>query len=302
MAHKYLPEVVVIFIFTIHRRQLLQAGAALLFALVLLIPPLTAAQPVFSAASAENVKLPVIMYHSLLTDPNRAGEYVISPAVLEQDLQALRQRGYTCVLMRDVINYVFHGASLPEKPVVITLDDGYLNNLLYLPDILERNDACAVISVVGEYIDIFSRQADPNPTYAHLTWTDIGQLSQNPRIEIANHSYNLHHQEPRKGAQQNPGESDAHYRQLLTEDALALNQALLQHSGVIPLVYTYPYGQITPGADEILRDAGFAATLSCHQRVTTVVQGQPSTLYSIGRFNRPAGISTDAFIQKVTGE
>jgi len=240
------------------------------------------------------------MYHSLLADPARAGEYVVSPAVLEQDLQTLRQRGYTCVLMRDVIDYVLRGTPLPEKPVVITLDDGYLNNLLYLPEILERNDACAVISVVGEYIDIFSRQADPNPSYAHMTWTDIGQLSRNGRIEIANHSYNLHHQQPRKGAQQNPGESDAHYRQLLTEDALALNRALLQHGGTAPQVYTYPYGQITPGADDILRDAGFAATLSCYERVSTVVQGQPSSLYSIGRFNRPAGVSTDAFIQKVT--
>ena len=83
-------------------------------------------QPVFGE---DSVRVPILMYHSILRDSARqGGKYVISPAVLAADLDALQEKGYTAVTVSDLLAYVQDGADLPEKPVMITFDDGYYNN------------------------------------------------------------------------------------------------------------------------------------------------------------------------------
>ena len=49
-----------------------------------------------SAVEGE-IKLPVIMYHSMLKEQKRQGKYVISPNTFESDLQYLHSRGYKTI-------------------------------------------------------------------------------------------------------------------------------------------------------------------------------------------------------------
>ena len=91
------------------------------------------------------------MYHSILKDASRTGKYVITPSRVEEDLIYLQENGYETVVVADLIAYVTDGTPLPEKPVMITLDDGYLNNLTYMLPLLEQYDMRAVISVIGLY-------------------------------------------------------------------------------------------------------------------------------------------------------
>lgn len=255
--------------------------------------------PALSAVEPAQTALPVIMYHGLLKDPQMAGQYVLSPADFEADILYLQQCGYQTVSMRQVIDYVLYDGALPEKPVLLTLDDGCLNNLTYLPDILERTDACALVSVVGQYAQLFTDHPDPAPSYAYMSWEEIAALAATGRVEIGNHSWGFHAQTPRRGSTRLAGESDARYRSVLTEDAQRLQDALSQNCGLKPLVYTYPYGQISDGADEILRDMGFCATLSCYERTTVLYPGQPDCLYSIGRYNRPSGMTSSEYFAKI---
>ena len=55
------------------------------------------------SGAGEQVKLPVLMYHSVLR--SRKGVYVVSPAQLEADLAALCRAGYTPVRAEAVIAY-----------------------------------------------------------------------------------------------------------------------------------------------------------------------------------------------------
>lgn len=288
--------------FVVRRRSLRRFCSLALLLPVLLILPLLAPPPHGSpalAAAAPGTPLPVIMYHSLLMDPARAGKYVLSPQTLEADIVHLQQHGYQPVTLRQAVRYVQSGGSLPEKPVLLTLDDGYLNNLLYLPDILERTGAPVLVSVVGEYTQRFTDTPDPNPSYGHLTWSDISALVACGRVEIGNHSWAFHAQSPRRGSMRLDGESAEQYRAALSADALRVQTALAEHCGVTPAVYTYPFGQISDGADAILQDLGFSATLSCYEQVTTLVPGRPETLLSIGRYNRPSGLSSRDFFARI---
>ena len=101
-------------------------------------------QPVFGE---DSVRVPILMYHSILKDSARQGKYVISPAVLAADLDALQAKGYTAITVSDLLAYVQDGADLPEKPVMITFDDGYYNNYIYAYPLLKQRGMKAVVSI-----------------------------------------------------------------------------------------------------------------------------------------------------------
>ncbi len=209
----------------------------------------------------EDVSLPIIMYHSILKDPLRTGDYVIPPDRLEADLAYLKEQGYTTIFISDLIAFVDQGVSLPEKPVMLTFDDGYYNNLVYLLPLLEKYKMKAVISVIGGLTDKFTDTPDPNPYYAHLTWDDIAVLEESGLVEVQNHSYALHTDAQRKGAAKMENETAAQYRQLFSEDVSALQYKLYQKLGIYPLAFTYPFGEISPESVEVLKELGFRAAL-----------------------------------------
>ena len=249
------------------------------------------------AASAEVKAVPILMYHSILQDESRAGDYVLSPEVFRQDMEYLKARGYTSVFVSELTEYVNGNADLPEKPVVITLDDGYLNNLTYVLPILEELDMKAVISVIGAYSEEFAQNGDRNVMYAHVTWEDIKALCESGHVEIGNHTYDMHKLEPRKGCAKNVDETLAEYRTSLTEDVSQLQTALAEKSGITPTVFTYPYGLFSDETLPIIKELGFSAALNCTEKINYLTR-DPEQLYHLGRFNRPAGISTEEFMKK----
>ena len=87
----------------------------------------------------DGIKLPIIMYHSIVKNEDRSGEYVITPIELEKDLLYLKQNGYTTVFVNDVIRYVKRGGELPEKPIILSFDDGTYNYREYLLPLLEKD-------------------------------------------------------------------------------------------------------------------------------------------------------------------
>ena len=86
--------------------------------------------------------MPVIMYHTILN--SRDGVYIVSEAQLENDLKELIARGYEFVFPSEVAEFVSGEGSLPEKPVMLTFDDGHYNNLYYGLPILEKYGAKAI--------------------------------------------------------------------------------------------------------------------------------------------------------------
>lgn len=244
------------------------------------------------------VRLPIIMYHSILKDPAAQCDYVISPDLLESDFKYLKDNGYTTISMTQLFNYVYANKSLPDKPVLLTFDDGYLNNMTYALPLLEKYDMQAVIAVVGEYTDRYTETRDPNPSYAHFSWDDIADLAETGRVEFANHSYSMHKLGPRRGTMIQSNEDSAAYQKALSENLKCLQDEFYQNCGFCPNVFVYPYGIVCDEAQTVIRDLGFLASLSCMERVN-VISHNPECLYNMGRFNRPSGTSTEKFMAKI---
>ncbi len=253
---------------------------------------------VMHADAQTGVPLPILMYHSVLKDPQRSGSYIITPAQFEKDMLYLNEHGYTAVLPSDLLRYAKGDGELPEKPVMITFDDGYYNNLVYVLPILKRLQLKAVVSIVGSYADEATARMDANPTYAHLTWEDVSTIAASGYVEIASHSFALHStKNGRNGVKRKPGESETAYEAILTEDIEQQRCALYEHCGIATTVFTYPFGQWDKDSEALLRKMGFSMTLTCRERMN-YIERNPASLFRLGRYNRPSGVSTETFMQK----
>lgn len=253
-----------------------------------------------SSDSEEKILLPVIMYHSIVDDSSRISDYSVTPEIVENDLKYLKEHGYNTVFTEDVINYV-NGGSLPENPIIITADDGFYNNEAYLLPLLEKYDMKAVISIVGYYTEV-TAAADPHvPEYSYLTWDDISELKKSGRIEIANHTYNMHFQKGRKGCSRLSGETYDEYADALFED-VGLCQTLLSiNCGIAPAVFTYPFGCISKESIPVLRSMGFSAAFSCYERPNYITR-DPDCLFTLDRYNRSGHLSTEQFMEKALSQ
>lgn len=239
----------------------------------------------------------IIMYHSIL--PDRFGEYVISPEQFESDIKYLSDNGYNFITMTELINFVNKKrAKLPDKPVMITFDDGYYNNYLYAYPIAKKYNACFVISILGYYTDANKEGEKMSKYYSHLTWEQINEMNKSGLVEIQNHSYNLHkNSKARLGSAKSSNETAEEYKKFLTEDVMTLQKLLKKKTGIEPNTFTYPFGRISPESVEILKDLDFEAMLTCGSGINYVGKGDKELLYSLKRFNRPYGKSSASYFK-----
>ena len=278
--------------------KVIHLSKILLF-LTLLVTLLTVGISIVIATSEDYIDVPIIMYHSILKDPSRSNKYTVTPAVLEEDLKYIKDKGYTTVTIADLISYVYDDSPLPEKPIVLTFDDGHYNNYGYLFPLLEKYDMKAVISIVGSYTDKFTETDEANLNYSYLRWKDIKELMDTGRIEFQNHTYNLHSNTGKRiGAKKIKGETDEHYKSILKDDILKLQQEFEENTNYTPKCFTYPFGGISNASLDIIKELGFKASLSCEQGINKLTKN-PNSLYLLKRYNRPSYISTYNFFQKI---
>ncbi len=237
-------------------------------------------------APAQSVELPIIMYHHISTNPERCGDYVISPETFEGDLQYLSQLGYTSISLAELIDYVDGRGTLPEKAVMISFDDGQRSFVEYALPLLEKYDMCAVAAIVGKYADDYTASGDTDPRYAYMAWPELAALSRDPHVELQAHTYDMHSLDPRRGCAMMNGEADADYEQIFAADMALLNSRFLEHIGSAPTAFAYPYGIRNPLAKEQLLASGCRALFTCDERVNYITRSAEA-LYELGRYNRP---------------
>ncbi len=254
----------------------------------------------FAAADNDGILLPVLMYHSVLKSKN--GTYIVSPAQFEEDLRKMTEAGYTTVFPSEIIAYSEGNGTLPEKPVLITFDDGHYNNMFYALPILQKYSAKAVINVIGAFSEYSTTSGDDsNPNYSHLTWSQIGELAQSGCFEIGNHTYNMHKYKPRFGVMPIDGESKEEHENNLTNDIMRLQTKIEESTGYAPTVFAYPFGKYNSEIKSELKEMGFKMLLTCNEGVNVIRRNDADALLRLKRINRSGKYSTDTVLSKMHG-
>ena len=132
--------------------------------------------------------LRVLMYHKV--NDVDGNPVTVPPGLFDEQMAQLAELGYAAVSLDDVLAYYLGGVPLPPGAVLITFDDGYLDNLENALPILERHGYPAVLFVPIGYLD--ERRPLPHDEHlaAHgvvnrtLDWAQLAELeSSGVRVE-----------------------------------------------------------------------------------------------------------------------
>lgn len=252
-------------------------------------------------AGNDGIELPILMYHGILKDTKLQGDYVIAPYQFEEDLKMLKEKGYHTVTVNNLIDYVYSGKPLPEKPVMLTFDDGYYNNYIYAYPLLKKYECSAVISPIAYYSEYYSSlDQKPSASYFHCTWRQLEEMQESGLVEIQNHSYNMHSQSGRQGIQRKKGEGSDEYKLAVKEDILKSQEMLHEKLGIYPQAFVYPFGEYNSISEELLKELSFKCTVTCEERINIITKN-PKSLYKLGRFLRKSKLSEEEIYTKITG-
>lgn len=249
-------------------------------------------------AQKDGVKLPIVMYHFVLDDDKRLGKFVVSPKQFESDMKYLKENGYNTVVFSDLVNYTEKGTPLPEKPIMITFDDGYYNNYQFAYPILKECNFKAVMSIIGIQSEKYSQNNEVSKYYSHVTWEHITNMSD--VFEIQNHSYNLHeYSQSKKGAKKTSAESSEIYQKRLYDDLLKCHNLIKDNTGIEPVAFTFPFGSMCYDAHSVISDMmKYKGSLSCEEGINYITHDKQS-LFKLKRFNRAHGKSSDEFFKMI---
>lgn len=143
--------------------------------------------------------VPVLVYHSVGPDNGHpVWRHLSLPVeVFEAQMAWLRREGYHPVSLYDVHAHVAKGASLPERAIALTFDDGFLDNWVYAHPILERYGFRATLFLCPAFVQegtgarSQAHSAPPSderlPWWGYLRWDEVRAMAGSGVFDIQAH-------------------------------------------------------------------------------------------------------------------
>lgn len=123
-----------------------------------------------------NVRVPVLMYHAVNREPWGHRELFVTPEVMEEHIRYLLDNGYDPIFFEDLPNLSDY-----DKPVIITVDDGYRDNYTELYPLLQKYQVKATIFIVTSSIG--NKETSMTPE-------QVKELSDSGLVSIQSHTVN----------------------------------------------------------------------------------------------------------------
>jgi peptidoglycan/xylan/chitin deacetylase (PgdA/CDA1 family) len=227
--------------------------------------------PPTGAIPDRSVHVPVLTYHRVaplsavgLTDLK------VDPANFVSELDALHSDGYHTITQTQLFDALYKDASLPSKPIIISVDDGYVDDVTRILPALER------FHMVATFFVITGRMTEPG----FLNAAQIRELDR-AGMDVGDHS--AHHVDLR----------------LLTPTELRSETAgsrdVLQHVLGHPVYFfAYPFGYYNDAVVSAVKSAGYAmayTTAGGDTESTTAPLLMPRI--HVGRAETPGGIVSE---------
>lgn len=249
--------------------------------------------------------VPILMYHNITTDTT-GDDMNITPEAFEAQLDALLAAGYETVSLTELQNYVQHGADLPERPILITFDDGYLSNYEYAYPALHARGMKATFFAIGVSIGKDTYKDTQYAMNPHFSMAQAEEMIASGLIEVQSHTYDMHQWAPfeesepaRTTVARFDDESESDYIATLREDSDAF-QSAAQSGGIgTAFAFAYPEGDANGLAEAILKEEGYTVTMRTERGVSTVVRGLPQSLLGMKRIEVSGAWDANTLLQTI---
>lgn len=173
----------------------------------------------------------VLNYHKIV---NEHKSLSVPPADFEKHLKWLQEYGYTSITPEQLYAFVVDGAELPEKPVLITFDDGYRDNYTNAYPLLKKYGFKATIFVVTSFMGTYKN---------YLTWDMAKEMSENG-ISIESHTYS------HKSMTETSDED-------ITKELTKSREAIKNKLGIDADFVAYPTGTYNLHIADLVKNAGY---------------------------------------------
>lgn len=263
-------------------------------------------KPTDSADTQYTKNVPILMYHAFgEEDPNNG--MIISAERFESQIKALTENGYTPISFEELRNYVFTNAELPEKPIVITLDDGYLSNYEIAYPILQKYNCKATIFAVGVTVGSSTYKDSGKEIFPHFSYEQAREMEQSGLIDVQSHTFDMHQVEGidspyRDGAVKLKGESDRDFAERFAADLEKSKSEIEQNVGNSVFALSFPKGIHSTLTDAVSRQCGFDITVTVNEGTNTIIKGLPQSLYSLNRIGMYTHLDADGLINLLNTE
>jgi peptidoglycan/xylan/chitin deacetylase (PgdA/CDA1 family) len=195
-------------------------------------------------APAETIQLPILMYHHLAHLSANASalwrSLTVTPEMFEAQVRYLAEHGYHTIYFADLIAYWDEGTPLPEQPIILTFDDGWLEGYTVAYPILRK------YCMVGTFFPPVNWVDNDNGKRV-LSWPMIEEMSRGG-MEFGSHTLN-HHLLARQTAPQ------------ILEQLVGSKAALEKHTIRPVVALAYPGGSYNALVLETVPKAGYGAAV-----------------------------------------
>ena len=228
-------------------------------------------------------ELPILMYHQVLDKEPVLSKFNlhILAADFEKQLQYLQKHGFETITFNDLLT-----KKIPQKPIMLTFDDGYENNYDFLFPLLKKYDMKAVIYILGDrkhetnFWDIPLGEAE----HDLLKPAQILEMQKSGLVEFGSHS--LRH--ARLGS----------LKKAEIEKEIAGSKKTLEAFLKKPVLsFAYPYGVFNEEIKKITRAAGYTFGLAVKHGPTRL----KNDLMEIKRVHMFPKTSGFQFFKKTSG-
>lgn len=203
---------------------------------------------------AVNYRHPRILMYHMVNDRALAGpkpNLAVSPKIFAIHLWWLRINGWSFARLSEVIE-----SSPRPKTVVLTFDDGYLDNLTQMLPILRKNNARATVFLIADRARLFAGGLnDGSPLAPMLSDANVRELLSSGLIELGSHTLN-------------------HVRLVdldkteKTQQIITGKNALIEAFDVPVKTFAYPFGLYDDESLEIVKKAGFIAAVTTQKGIS----------------------------------
>jgi peptidoglycan/xylan/chitin deacetylase (PgdA/CDA1 family) len=213
-------------------RRILLGGFSLIG--LLSVIPITHAQDF----TLRRIRVPILMYHYIGELPEDADVFrvnlTISSSQFRDHLQYLTDNNYTTISFYDLEQALRDGTSLPDKPVILTFDDGHLDHYTNAFPVLKQFGMTGTFFLVTGRIDA----GDP----AYMTWEQASEM-RNAGMSMEPHTKN------------HPDLSNREEDYLVYEIVGSM-ESIQSHVGNNPAIFSYPGGRYDDNTLRVLEMTG----------------------------------------------
>lgn len=234
--------------------------------------PTATPTPSMVTIPAGSVTAPILLYHHVSTSSEtQDSRYNIPPEKFEEQIKWLYDNHYQTINISDLANLIYNGGEIPQRPVVITFDDGNIDNYLNAFPILKKYGFVATFYVVQTYVNGKDM----------ISTDQLKDLIQNG-WEIGSHS---------KTHQHLPAISE----DLLPEEIRMSKLNLEDLLGTPINSFAFPFGEINDNIIRLTSSYGYKSAVGLGETVTHSM----NSIFYLSRIEIQNDYSMEQFISKL---